>query len=120
MLAHNLCAAPRHRIYVVALTDVARPVSFTQVTGNVGATAMTSGAEGAMFAAGQPLDAFRLRGPLSLMKVDAEGGKKDFLHGARDTLAHLQPALVMEVFRTVCPPCPSSWTTWGTSGAPRI
>ena len=64
---------------------------------NLGGTTLAYDEAGSIIVA--PLDDLQFEGPLSLLKIDVEGGELDVLVGAEKLISKWRPAIAIEVQR---------------------
>lgn len=97
-------------LYNMGIADDMRILRYEQLFGNIGGTPMQGqgGAVGSPFAIqvsprsnsilAIPLDAIEFRNKVSVLKIDVEGCEHSVLIGARKTIAHHQPTIIIEAW----------------------
>uniref|UniRef100_A0A6C0K2X7 Methyltransferase FkbM domain-containing protein n=1 Tax=viral metagenome TaxID=1070528 RepID=A0A6C0K2X7_9ZZZZ len=96
MMSYNTRDLPK-KLYNLVVSNANSVFTFEQNSGNVGATTMTTKPDGIRVASIQ-LDDIVFDKPISVVKMDVEGGEYEALEGAKKTFAKYKPTLIIELW----------------------
>ncbi len=97
-LQYNVRNIP-HKIYNLPLSNTNNLFGIQQNEQNIGATKVNDSEKSGFQVGSAPLDSIPIPNPVSLVKMDVEGGEMNVLEGAQQFFKTKKPSLVIEIWQ---------------------